>query len=102
MQKHRSRRTSGETLVETLVTILVVTLSCLLFMQFTMASTKINREAQDADAAFETVLSTAEQQQSASSSGEVAIGTRSYDVDYFIGTGSETIKIVSYSAKDDN
>ena len=93
------RGTSGETLVETLVAILIVTLSSLLFLQMTMASVKISGEAKEMDTEYQTALSAAEEQKTALSTGTITVGEREYAVTYY-GTG-ETGALASYSAGGD-
>jgi len=50
----------GETLVETLVSVLIVGLACLAFASMTVAASTINRSAKTADLAFYNELSAAE------------------------------------------
>ena len=89
------RETSGETLVETLVAILIVTLSSLLFLHMTMASVKISGEAKMMDSQYQTALSAAEEQKTKVSAGTITVGGRDYSVTYY-GTG-ESDALASYS-----
>lgn len=97
------RCASGETLVETLAAILIVTLASLLFLQMTMASVRINRDARQMDADYQAALAAAEDQRertadspgTATLSGSETEGTEwSYSIDYY-GGGNLT----SYAAR---
>lgn len=60
MTKRRKRAVSGETLVETLVGILIVTLCALLLAQTAATASRLNQTAQKEDSRFRRELETAE------------------------------------------
>ena len=81
MTKLRAKR--GETLVETLVAILIVTLTSLFFLTAVTATVKINRAANTADDSLRTAQEAVETQQNAQD-GKVTVTvdnrTRDYEV----------------------
>lgn len=72
--KLRSRR--GETLVETLCSIMIATLACALLLSLLLAAANINAQARTANARFQTEQQAAEQQSGASAEGQVYISVR--------------------------
>lgn len=95
----RKRSSSGETLVETLAALLLVVLSGLLFLQMTMASTKMSAQAKELDSLYQRVLAAAEKQGAAPvASGSIDIGGRDYAVNYYAySSGTSSEKLYSYS-----
>lgn len=62
MKQHRKTRAQmGETLLETLVSILVISLSSVVLLTSISASTKINNKVREMDARYQTELKAAEQ-----------------------------------------
>lgn len=57
----KKRNCRGETLVETMVAILIVTLSSLLFLRLTLTSGKLNQTAQQSDRSDSSQLTAAEE-----------------------------------------
>lgn len=97
----RKRSSSGETLVETLAALLLVVLSGLLFLQMTMASTRMSAQAKELDALYQRVLAAAEKQGDMVSSGSIEIGGRDYEVNYYsYSSGTSSEKLYSYSQSD--
>ncbi|MCI2057282.1 MAG: hypothetical protein LKJ86_09085 [Oscillibacter sp.] len=98
MKKLKSSR--GETLVETLVAILTVTLASLLFLQMTNSAASINRSTAAADETFQADLSAAEIQSGAASSGTVTLqnGAASYSYGVDVYTSSDG-NLTSYAAE---
>lgn len=82
-RKLRSRR--GETLVETLAAILIVTLSSMALLAMLSAAARINTAAGAADAAFRTALTAAESRAAALEGGpvELTVDAYSYDVHFY-------------------
>ena len=80
MKKRLNHR--GETLTETLVSILILTLSGLLLLTATMAANKVNQAAVKMDSDLREQLQYAEMQR--------------YDVAYGAGTGSVTVNGEQY------
>ncbi|WP_306569503.1 hypothetical protein [Faecalispora jeddahensis] len=97
----RKRSSSGETLVETLAALLLVVLSGMLFLQMTMASTRMSVQSKEMDALYQKVLAAAEQQTSpALSTGSIDIDGRSYDVRYYAYSGASSgEKLISYAQR---
>ena len=91
------KKSSGETLVETLVAILIVTLSSLLFLQMTMTSLNISGEAKKMDTDYQASLSAAEEQKTKIATGTITVSGRDYSVTYY-GTG-ETGALTAYSGE---
>ena len=91
MKKRLNHR--GETLTETLVSILILTLSGLLLLTATMAANKVNQAAVKMDADLREQLQYAEMQR--------------YDIKYGAGTGRVTVNgekydVTVYSHPDSN
>ena len=86
MYKPQKRANRGETLVETLAAILVITLSATLLVQLTMTSTRLNRNVERADGDFRTELAAAEglqEPQIGMLTVQGALDTYSYEVEYY-------------------
>ncbi|WP_294856275.1 hypothetical protein [uncultured Oscillibacter sp.] len=99
----RKRRTSGETLVETLAAILIAALASILLLQMTVVSVRINEKARQMDEDYRTALSAAESQREGSFAGEdVAIALDSpekkwnYSVSYYHHQSGE---LTAYAAQ---
>lgn len=97
----RKRRTSGETLVETLAAILIAALASILFLQMTVASVRINETARKMNEDYRTALSAVESQRDGSFHGEdVAIALDSpekrwnYSVSYY-----QSGELTAYAAR---
>lgn len=88
MNKPRKPRTKrGETLVETLVAILIVVLTSMFFLTTTITIAKINTKTRTADSSLRQEQIVAERQKDESSSGQVEIKangkTTQYDVTFY-------------------
>lgn len=90
----RKRGQAGETLVETLVALLIVTLASLLFLQVTTASSQICEKTANADSGYEKALADVEEQSGSGTPGSIAVGGRSYVVRYYNSGG-----LTAYSAE---
>lgn len=84
IDKLKSQR--GETLVETMASIIIAVLSVALLFTCVMAGAQIDRMAQDADVAYYADLTAAEMQMGEGKSGKVTI----------IGSGTTEIPISLY------
>ena len=86
MRSIRKRASKGETLVETLVAILIITFSAIILINMTIASTNINRKVESSDANFRDELAAAEGLQNPAK-GQIAVksesGTYKYSVEYY-------------------
>jgi len=87
-----ARRSRGETLVETLAAILIVTLSSIVLVTAAVTAARINRGAAQRDAALEAEIRTAEEQ-AAGTAGVVGVeedGSKkgTYSVFYYGGDGT--------------
>lgn len=88
---------SGETLVETLFALLIITMTSILFLNLTLSSGRIAGEARAYDVDYQRSLSIAEEQSEVIGSGAISIGSRSYPVTYF-GSDDAQNRLVSYAA----
>lgn len=103
MKKHR--RNSGETLIETLAAILLVTLSGIMFLQVMTSSTQLSQKAREMDVKYEQALSAAEEQKTALKSGTVIVDGKSYEVVFYScedSQGSLNDRLISYSAEEES
>ena len=85
MRNIRKRSAKGETLVETLVAILIITFSAIILVNTTIASTNINRKVESSDTNFREELAAAEGLQEPVD-GKITIKgdkTYTYDVEYY-------------------
>lgn len=101
MRRKLARR-SGETLIETLVSVLIVTLASIVLVQAVLTSVQIGSSSGSADKAFSSALTAAEEQKSPAGSGTVTLSKDGtvYDsakVQYY-GAGSGGKALTSYSA----
>lgn len=94
------KQSSGETLVETLTALLLITLSSALFLHLTLTAGQISSKTKQQDALYQEELSAAEAQQTVIASGTVTVDGRSYAVDYF-SSGETDASLISYSAAED-
>ena len=79
------RASKGETLVETLVAIVIITFSAIILVNMTIASTNINRKVESSDTNFREELAAAEGLQNPVD-GQITIKgekTYSYKVEYY-------------------
>lgn len=99
MRKLKNR--SGETLIETLVSILIVTLASVVLVQTVIASVDIGSKSRGADRSFSSALASAEGESAKTGQGTVTISGngKSYSaaVNYYAG-GSGSRTLASYSA----
>ncbi len=93
VKKLKSSR--GETLVETLCALLLITMTSSLFLTLTLSSARISSQARADDKAYRRSLSVAEAQSRVLSSGNIVIRGRSYPVTYY-GSGDGANRLVSY------
>ena len=82
-----TRRTSGETLVETLVGILVCSLAAVMLMSAIVSAAHINKLAQDRDGKLQAQQQAAEQKDSSAACGSTTgtLGGTTYDLTYYGG-----------------
>lgn len=98
----KNRLNAGETLIETLAAILLITLSGIMFLQVTTSSTQLSQKAREMDVKYEQALSAAEEQKTVLKSGTVIVDGKSYEVVFYSGEdsgGSLNDVLVSYSAE---
>lgn len=99
MRKLKNR--SGETLIETLVSILIVTLASVVLVQMVITSVQISSKSGSADKDFSAALTAAEEESTKIGQGTVTItgngNTYSASVNYY-GGGSGSKALTSYSA----
>ncbi|MDD4844931.1 MAG: hypothetical protein PHU31_11490 [Anaerotignum sp.] len=92
--------TKGETIIETLVAILILTVSAMLLAEVSAAAVRMNQKIEDVDKNYRDELAVVEKQD-ASFKGEITIKrlsdghTYTYDVNFFGNEGDLT----SYQAK---
>ncbi len=93
------RNTKGETLIETLVAIIILTVSAMLLAEVTTSSTRINLRVEEADEEYRDALETVEKRVSPVS-GEITIqsggSSYTYEVNYF----GDMVGLTSYEAKE--
>ena len=86
MRNIRRRASKGETLVETLVAIVIITFSAIILVNMTIASTNINRKVESSDTNFRDELAAAEGLQNPAK-GQITVksesGTYKYWVEYY-------------------
>ena len=86
MRNIRKRASKGETLVETLVAIVIITFSAIILVNMTIASTNINRKVESSDTNFRDELAAAEGLQNPAI-GQITVksesGTYKYSVEYY-------------------
>lgn len=108
----RRKSSSGETLVETLAALLLVVLSGLLFLQMTMASTRMSAQSKALDQRYQQILAAAEEEKNEVSesvaerqgfNSSIDIGGHSYPVKYFVHPdAAPDEQLFSYSASSDD
>ncbi len=86
---------SGETLVETLFALLLITMTSMVFLTLVLSSGRIAAAARAHDKAYQHNLSIAEAQSQVLSSGTIAIGGRSYPVIYYASDDPDN-RLISY------
>lgn len=88
---HKLKSQRGETLVETLASIVIAALSVALLFTCVMAASQINRMAQEADAAYYADLTAAETQAAdadhPAKSGEIEINGIGFAISLYGGQG---------------
>lgn len=98
MRKLKNR--SGETLVETLISVLIVTLASVVLVQTVISSVGIGSKSRGADREFSSALASAEGESAQTGQGTVTISGngKSYSaaVNYY-GGGSGSRALTSYS-----
>ena len=86
MHNTHKRASKGETLVETLVAIVIITFSAIILVNMTIASTNINRKVESSDTNFRDELAAAEGLQNLAK-GQITVksesGTYKYSVEYY-------------------
>lgn len=86
MRNTHKRASKGETLVETLVAIVIITFSAIILVNMTIASTNINRKVESSDTNFREELAAAEGLQNPAK-GQITAksesGTYRYSVEYY-------------------
>ncbi len=86
MNNFKKRCKKGETILETLVAILIITFSSIMLVNLTLTATKINKVVEQEDSQFREDLMVAEQALTGTN-GEVTIesdgSTYTYDVEYY-------------------
>lgn len=99
----KRRHSSGETLIETLAALLLVTLSSVLLLQMTITSGKISARTRARDSAYRAALAAAEEQSSPVSTGTVQVDGRAYSIVYFFKAvpDGEGQQLVSYASAED-
>jgi Tfp pilus assembly protein PilV len=97
--KRKISSKAGETLIETLVAVLVVALSSIILVTMTVTASHLNAAARTADQAFYAELSAAESGTGSTATGTITVswttGSQSFSVD-FVGSGSE-LKSYTYT-----
>lgn len=92
---------SGETLIETLVSILIVTLASVVLVQMVITGCQIGMESGKADKTFSSALTAAEGESTSKGNGTVTIsgtnGEYTVPVEYY-GGGTGNHSLTSYSA----
>lgn len=88
--KRKLHSASGETLVETMAAILIVTLASLLFLTMLQTTTRLNAGADEADESYQADLNAAELQDTGDLTGSGTVTVRrdgaetaEYSVDYY-------------------
>lgn len=92
---HKLKSQRGETLVETMASIVIAALSVALLFTCVMAASQINRMAQEADEAYYKALTAAETQAAAAKSGKMEISEKEFDISLYGGEG-----LYSYALKE--
>ena len=91
MNDLKKRWNRGETLIETLIAVLILTFSSIMFLNMTLSSVKINSASQQKDAEFREDLMEAEKEETGRI-GKITIKTDqssySYQVEYY-GKGND-------------
>jgi len=86
MKNLKKRLKKGETIIEALFAILIITFSSVMLVNLTLTATKINKDIEQEDTEFRNNLMAAEREESGNR-GEVTIRSGSsnytYDVEYF-------------------
>lgn len=86
MRNTHKRASKGETLVETLVAIVIITFSAIILVNMTIASTNINRKVESSDTNFRDELAAAEGLQNPAK-GQITVKSESrtykYSVEYY-------------------
>ena len=86
MTNFRKRSKKGETILETLIAILIITFSSVMLVNLTITATRMNKVTEQEDDKFRQALMEAEKAESGSS-GEVTIksggSSYTYEVEYF-------------------
>ena len=91
MHNTHKRASKGETLVETLVAIVIITFSAIILINMTIASTNINRKVESSDTNFREELAAAEGLQNPAK-GQITVKSKSetgasksykYTVEYY-------------------
>ncbi len=92
---------AGETLIETLISILIVTLASVVLVQMVITGCQIDVESGKADKMFSSALAAAEGEKTSRGSGTVTIGGADGEytvpVEYY-GGGTGDRSLTSYSA----
>ncbi len=91
----------GETLVETMIAIMITSLSAMLLATAMLVASKINKNVEDADAVFQAGLNTAEQYGGTPVDGSVHLvfdsGTTTADAAYY--GGESQLRSYRYTAE---
>lgn len=105
MDKLQSRR--GETLVETLAAILIVSLASVVLLTMAVTTVRVTRAAREADRAFQAEVEAAEAQRSAAGTGTVTVRVKggpayTYEVTRYRAAGGtgEAPPLTSYTARE--
>lgn len=98
MKKTTKRANSGETLVETLLAILIVTLVSVAFFTSAITAANINKKVGDSDKKLEEELIIAEKGDG-TREGKVTVVTDGANFDYDVNFSGATGKLASYRLK---
>lgn len=89
---HKLKSQRGETLVETMASIVIAALSVALLFTCVMAASQINRMAREADEAYYADLTAAETQAAVAKSGTIKISEKPFDISLYGGEGMYSFK----------
>lgn len=92
------RNAKGETLIETLVAIIILTVSAMLLAEVTTSSTRINLSVEKVDKEYRDALKTVETREFPVS-GEVTIQTGGTSYTYEVNYYGDMVGLTSYVAK---
>lgn len=101
MERKRKLKNSGETLIETLGTILIISIVSVLFFSAAVTSQKINEKATSLDKKFQTEIETAEKGEG-TREGSVNITTDNGSFNYDVYYSGENGAPISYRLKENN